>query len=562
MSRGELPQLVQDLLYADEHRLLNDELGLAVRHAISNGLTDDPFLRHIIEYRVHRHAVTQAFAGPFPIPRLAEGDVVAGTDLHGSLLRYSLQFLNAHTLTVGGSGSGKTTRARFTILQVAPRVRGCWLFDFRKREYAPLRPFFAKLGLSLVVVPAHKMRINPLQVPAGVHPSDWASRVADMLVQVFDLPPRATKLLHVTLLQLYGEYAAQGAGDQFPTLFDLRQAIAASADANPQARLAIVDSLDPVLLSLGPSVLAYRRGWNSGDLASRHLVFELDGVAEVDKDLILNSLLLPEFTSRVAKGVSNVPMNLFISCDEALRLVAASSSRSSMADLLGLIRGTGIGLDLSVQSSEVLPSILSNTATKFIGRCGSATDYERFAAAMGLTNEQRRWLSLNLQPGLFVGQLGEGGWRHPFVVRIPPMQLPSNGHLIGTGDDRGLQDLLSLPTVPAPEFRNWRPGGQSLEVASATEVEPAKPGLSDAAARFLQAVVDQPGQASSAYVKLAGVSTRHAAPIRHQLVELGFIREHSVATNKRGRPSIILEPTASGEEALSTSSKHCAGAKS
>lgn len=550
MVRNELPQLIHDLLYADEHCLLNDEVGQAVRRALSCGLTDDPFLRQYLHGRIHHHMVSQAFAGPFRVPHLKHGDVIAGTDQQGNVLRYPLQFLNAHVLTVGGSGSGKTTRARFTILQVAPRVRGCWLFDFRKREYAPLRPFFAKLGLQLLVVPAHKLRVNPLQVPAAVHPSDWASRVADMLVQVFDLPPRATKLLHVTLLQLYSESSARGSSDRFPTLFDLREAIAASADANPQAKLAIIDSLDPVLLSLGPSVLAYRRGWNSDDLANRHLVFELDRVAEVDKDLILNSLLLPEFTSRVAKGVSNVPMNLFISCDEALRLVAASSPRSSMADLLGLIRGTGIGLDLSVQSSEVLPSILSNTATKFIGRCGSATDYERFASAMGLTNEQRRWLSLNLQPGLFVGQLGEGAWRHPFVVRIPPIRMPSSVPTIRSDDDRGLQDLLSLPVIAAPEFHNWRPDGKGPDVAANPEQETeSRTGLSDAASRFLTAVVDHPGLASGAYVRLAGISTRHAAPIRHQLVELGYIREHSVATNKRGRPSIVLEPTSAGVEA-------------
>lgn len=554
----ELSPLLRELLYAHENRLLEDDVGLAVRQAVALGVADS-FVVRLLHGRVHDHMVTQAFEGPFLVPHLEEGEIVAGVDSHGHRLSFPLQFLNAHTLTVGGSGSGKTTSCRFRILQITPRVRGSWLFDFRKREYALLRPYLSRVGVSLIVVPARKLRLNPLQVPTGVHPADWAPRVADMLVQVFDLPPRATKLLHLAILEVYRRSGVRDDRSPCPTLFDLREAIASDREANVQAKAAVVDSMDPVLMSLGPDVLAYRRGWRTEDLAERHLVFELDGVAEADKDLVLNSVLLPEFMSRVARGISNPRMNLFICCDEALRMVAASSTRSSMADLLGLIRGTGIGLDLSVQTAEVLPSILSNTATKFIGRCGSAADYDRISAAMGLNADQRRWLNLHLQPGLFVGQLGEGGWRHPFVVRVPPMQLSSH-HNGGTGDSQGLGELLALPTIVAPEFQGWSPGRKPAGVcASSTNASsaPSKAMLSEDALRFLATIINQPGQPSGAYAKLARVSKRGAVTLRQQLVAMGLVREHAVLTNRRGRPSIVLEPTPAGADAHKN---HAAGA--
>jgi hypothetical protein len=545
MPGRELPPLVADLLYAQEHRLLNDDVGLAVHRVLTLGI-DDAFSRTHLDRRIHDHVVAQALRGPFRHPELENGDVVLGRSEQGAVLAIPLQFLNAHALTVGGSGSGKTTSSRFRILQVAPRVAGTWLFDFRKREYAPLRDPLRRVGVELSVVPARRLRLNPLQLPASVQPADWSSRVADALVQVLELPQRATKLLHVVILQLYQRFNVQTDKDACPTLFDLREALAGANDANAQARMAVIDSLDPLLLSLGPKVLAYRRAWPTSELARRHIVFEFDGVAEADKDLVLNSLLLSEFTSRVACGVSNRSMNLSIWCDEALRLVAASESRSSMADLLGLIRGTGIGLDLSVQTSDVQSSILSNTSTKFIGRCGNAADYDKLASAMGLNGEQRRWLNLKLEPGMFVCQLGEGSWRHPFVVRVPHVRLPS-GQLVG---QEGLPDLDKLPTVPAAEFERWTPDGTPVEIRVHGPVHDQSQPLDVHETRFLRTVVDQPGQRACSYAKSAQVSARRAMQIRRRLVELGLLQEHAVMSNTRGRPSIILEPTREAFELL------------
>lgn len=421
MAKDDLTPLIQDLLYAEDYRLLHDPVGQAVRRTIDAGVADD-FICGQLRERVAKHKISQAFDGPYRMPQLTDGDIAYGFDMHRKPILVPVQYFNGHSLCVAGSGAGKTVRSRWLALQIIPLVDGCWLFDFRKREFQILVPYLSRLGVELIDVGARQLRLNPLQLPDNVNPYEWASRAADLLVLILRLPARADKLVHTTLLELFESFGVMRGGTRFPTLFDLREAIACNERANPQARQAILDSLDPILLSLR-DVLAYRKGWSTADLSKKHIVFELGEVAEADKDLILNTLIIQEFTSRVCRGISNPQMDLWISCDEAARLVSASSATGGLSDLIGLVRGTGVGIDLSVQSSDVAASILSNTALKSIGRCGSATDYDVVGSAMGLTADQRRYLTHTLIPGLFVGQVGEGDWRYPFLYRIPPMNF-------------------------------------------------------------------------------------------------------------------------------------------
>ncbi len=558
-------QTALDLLYSVQNGLLEDPVGRAMRRVIQLGVAGNTEIGWLHE-RVTKHKTAQMYAGPFQQTGKTHGEIVHGTDDKGLPIRQTVQAMSAHTLTLGGSGSGKTTKSRWMILQAAKHVKGLFLFDFRKREYRCLVPWFAAMGTTLKVVPARALRLNPLEVPHHVAPYSWATRVADVLVQVFRLPARATKLINVTLLELFDRFGVSQGGRRFPTLFDLREAVAGKATANAPARMAVIDAMDPVLMSLR-SVLCYRRGWSTSDLAKHHIVFELDGVGEVEKDLILSSLILPEFTSRVAAGVSNKRMNLLVCCDEAARLVSATGT--GLADQIGLIRGTGIGLELSIQFADIAPAILSNSANKFIARCGSASDYSTMAEAMGLTSEQRRYMAQHLVSGRFVGQLAEGPGRSPFWMRVPYLDfskpsspktaqghpalaglLPAVGGSMDAADaTAGLAELLALPTEVAGEFVDWSPNGQRTSQAGPV-TSSAAPLLSDGESRFLQAVIDHPGKPSSAYAKLAGVGTHQAIALRKQLIENGYLREHRVNISSQGRGSIVLEPLPKAQAAV------------
>jgi len=553
MSNKGISDLLQDILYAEEHHLLQDPVGQAAREAVALGVTDD-LIRDLIQKPVRKHRILRMFEGPYLLPQLKQGEIRLGRDTKGQQILAFVQWLNAHVLCVAGSGAGKTNAARYRVLQVIPHVQGAWLFDFRKKEFAALRPFLAKAGIDLLIVLARQSALNPLQVPQHVHPAEFAPLISDILVQVLRLPPRATKLLHSVILRLYRRFGVFEGREIYPMLIDLHDAIAADTTANPQARQAIVDSLEPVIASLGQA-LAYRFGWTTDELAKRKIAFDLSGVSEVDKDLILNTLVLGAFASRIAQGVSNKRMDLYICCDEAARLVSANATGSGMADLIGLVRGTGIGLDLSVQSADVAPAILSNTATKMVGRCGNARDYDVIGGAMGLTPEQRRWMHLNLKPGRFVVQVGDGDWHNSFVLDCPMVNVKTINP--GTAEYANLGDLEQLRVIQAP-----CPPPDNTTVASIDNHEPdttAPSVLDEAERRFLDAVVNHPGQPSSAYPQLAGVGTRRAQRIRIRLVKLGFLRVHAIYTNGRGRSAIVLEPLKSPSGTASSPDQNSGG---
>lgn len=183
MPREAIPEFIRQLLYARRNRLLEDPAGRSVERTIKY-LPDDAFCRSVLTDRVRRHEIGRHLEGEFASPHLDEGELVLGLDQRGRPVRCPLQALNAHSLALAGSGSGKTTRSRFMALQIVPHVQGAWLMDMRKREFAVLRPYLARTGTELIVLPARCMRFNPLQVPKGVEPLDWAAALSDTLVRV------------------------------------------------------------------------------------------------------------------------------------------------------------------------------------------------------------------------------------------------------------------------------------------------------------------------------------------------------------------------------------------
>lgn len=405
--------------------LFDDWEGRQLVQCFHHGIHDS-FIVDRIRRRVEGALRRIALSGsPFLPARLRRGDFIFGFDQSGRELRSHLQYFNAHTLVVAGTGAGKSNASKYRAILIAPHVQGMWLIDLRKREYRALRPILARMGIDLKIIRCRKFRVNPLQVPQGVEPTEYAAVAADFLVRVFNLPPRASTLLRSTIIKLYVQHGVLQGGDRYPTLFELFEAVRLDRDANSQARQAVLDNFEAVLLALGPEMLAYHRGWDVHELARQHLVMELTGLPETGKDLILNYLLMAEFISRVARGISNPRMDLFVAFDEGQRLFSQKRESDSyggnaLVDLTGLVRGTGIGLEISVLTTHDLSATIpSLTATKIVGRCGSLVEYQTAGRFMGLDSEQTMWCAHHLVPGLFVGQIGEGDWRYPFVFRVP-----------------------------------------------------------------------------------------------------------------------------------------------
>jgi hypothetical protein len=435
-------------------------------------------------------------------------------------------------------------------------ARGAWFIDSRKREMRVLQPLFKKMGMPLAIVDVYSLKINPLEVPEGVNPNLFVSNVADALVKTLKLPPTASKVLHQSLHCLYRRHGIfDGNTTNYPTLFELRDFICNARNFHTQSRDAIVTALDPLLLSLG-DVLCYRKGWSINELAKRKIVFEFNSCSDAARNLLVNTLLLSEFQSRVAKGYSNVSPDLFIYLDEGSQLI--ESDDATISQWAGLIRGVGLSLLISNQSAvSISQKVLSNIPNRFIGQCSSFADLQVLGSAIGLDASAKRYLSTNLKPGLLLGSLGQGNWRHPFLFTTPLMNFPC--HQI---DECANKELEALSVVPAPEFENWEPEWARQEVISTEEakvvVSTQKPdtpplpnlGLSSDERRLLLAVVANPCQPVSFFPTALQMSNKTILRLRKSLVIKNMIQEQQMQTSGRGRPSTLLAPTQNALEML------------
>jgi hypothetical protein len=324
MSDDYLSELDKIVIEGDKLRVWTDRVGHNIRHLYELGIVDD-YVAGFIKKRVSNAKKKLAFRGiPFLPPELYHGDFFFGMSLDGKILRIPTSWLNGHLLQIGNTGSGKTNASKVRAITIAPKVSGCWLVDIRKREYRLLLPVFRQMGIELKIIRGRKFNVNPLSVPQGVEPLDYASVISECLVRTLNLPPRSANLLKVTIIKLYAEKGVLNGNPEAPTLFDLYHAVKSNRDANSQSRQATMDALYALLASLGPEVLGYSKGWDVHELSRQHLVLELSDLCETGKDLILSYLLTAEFISRISMGVSNPGApNFFISFDEGQRLFSA-----------------------------------------------------------------------------------------------------------------------------------------------------------------------------------------------------------------------------------------------
>ena len=113
--------------------------------------------------------------------------------------------------------------------------------------------------------------------------------------------------------------------------------------------------------------------------------------------------------------------------------------------------------------------------------------------------------------------------------------------------DLGLEQLAALHTVPASEFADWQSPVAQAGLCPKPQVLAF---ASDQEYRLCKAIDQNPLQPSSTYPKLAGVSSKMAGSIRRKLVACGYIREHIVDSNRRGRSAIVLEILPAGKDAI------------
>jgi len=531
--------------------LRNHQLG------VGDAETNDILLRRVRRAKVREELGLES---PFRLPHLGQTELSLGSTENGEQAGIRIATLNAGLLLVGNTGASKTNWLNYELPQIAPYINGLWASDLYKQDLRHLRPAFQSVGVDLIVLRPRDLKRNILEPDCD--PRTHLAVVLDLLRRVLHLPSRAMSILNAVCHQLYvqcGVYDARK--DHNPVLHEVYERVRATQGLNVPARDAILDRLGALLVSLTPEVSAYRVGWKPSDLARFHIVFEMREASEHVKSLLLSDLLFSILYHRIEKGASNASLDLMIAFEDCQRFFSSASSDGSdippTDEAAGLIRGMGVCLLGACQSMTGLSrGLVPNLATKIMGRLGTNADYQQLGADMGMTPKQLEWARLNLKPGVFIVQLAEGRWRHPFVLKVPRVKTPS---VVGDAEvANSVRALDALPTTPASEFMNWQPT-HMIQIASGigdqTILQGVNAATTDAESKFLRAVLQHPGKPSSSYARLAGMGTKHAIALRKSLVDKDYLREHTVATGGRGRNAIVLELTDKALEALGHTSQ-------
>jgi hypothetical protein len=571
--------LLKEIAYGVRLGEFEDPLGRSLLRAWQVGACDAQ-LEQMIRHRVCSLRVRDAFGtlDPFLKPRRTHGDVVLGVDRDGQDARIPLQWLVAGLLIAGNTGSGKSNLLSWLVRQIAASGCQVWLSDMYKKQVRHWRTLFQQLGTDLIVLRARDWRFNLLQ-PGACHPRGHLTMAVDLLVRRLDLPPRARTILQQGCHGLYQEYSIwEGRSDAYPCLFDLYEWVRSTSGLNAPAREAILDRLGALLTALGPKCAAYRLGWNPTDLARYSIDFEMRDTTEVTKQILLESTLYSVMQHEVERGLVNAPISLFVAFEDGQRFFDSQQKSSGeitpMDELAGVIRGSGIGLGVIVQTMHGLSRrLVPNLTTKIMGRLGSHDDYARLCADLAMDPKQVEWARRRLKPGMFVVQAAEGDWREPFVISAPLMRARA----VACDEDaaRSVRPLESLPAVPAREYADWQPHHLTSVASPASAVsheghstedlgeqDTIEPGEDNGVARgqeitkelldYLAAVAADPLRPCTERDHILGIGASKGHRIRASIVERGLVRVVAINPGGRGKRFQLLEFTDDGRDLLRT----------
>lgn len=559
------PAVARDIEFGLRHGAFEDRLGRSFLKLWRIGALDREHAQ-MIHSRV-RPLRMQEFFGtllPFRSPRLHKGEILLGRDQRGRDLRIPLQWLVAGLLLAAGTGAGKTVLLSWLSLQIMATGCKVWFTDMYKTQLRHLRPLARGVGADLIVLPARRWKTNLLQ-PAGGMPHTHLTMAVDLLMRRLLLPPRARTILQQGCHGLYRRFGIwDGKTIAFPTLFDLYEWVRVTPGLNAAAREAILDRLGAFLIALTPECGAYRIGWSPRDLADYSIVFEMRGVNETVKQLLLEPTLHSLLLHDSEHGTPNAPICHFAAFEDSQRFFDeqrhGAGSLAPMAELAGVTRGSGRGLGVLVQSCQGLDRRLEpNLSTKIMGRMGSFEDYRRLASNLAMNPQQRDWCARHLKPGVFAAQVAEGNWREPFIFSVPLVKTPP---VVDEDEvDRSLEPLDRLPVVRADEFSRWEPE-HLIHVATANTAPQPSPAPSQPSTplkppkkeqlTFLESIGCYPFLSTKNRYKSLGLSAWKGTRTRNQLVKQELVEPITINPGGRGRRFQLLGLTRKGRDLLAT----------
>ena len=233
------------------------------------------------------------------------------------------------------------------------------------------------------------------------------------------------------------------------------------------------------------------------------------------------------FQEKLAKGKGDAVLDQLLVFDDAQQLIVSqrpSGSQSPITpfyDLAQKARATGIGIVLGFHTPSLIGAALTSQMQTLLcpGAFSSFDEILVLGKAMGLSALE--------MPSLQRGTIGsavcsQSGTAYPYPVKIKVAEMVFDRSVPTEKWHRDMAPILSS--------LRWFP------LVKSGEYEPNNPqrpdALSDEAFRLLLAVVLEPDRNASWYRTKLGASSYRLQKAKADLVSKGFLREHSVASQK------------------------------
>ena len=340
----------------------------------------------------------------------------------GKLYTVQEQALTKHLLSIGQSGSGKTSTIYNILLQLSTPF---WAFD-RKQDYRHL----INKRKDILILPWNKLRFNPLKPPENVGPVRWAMVISEILSHSTDLLSGSRNYVLTHIIELYKQYNLfQQPGEPYPSLTELESLMKGNkvnfVRKTSNYRDTVLNRIEPMTDVTGP-VFNCSQGHRIPELLQRNVVFEFGGLNRDIQNFLQEALFAHVYEYLLANRERGTGLELVLVMDEAKKIFSYKKEQSDAAgipeidDLFAKAREFGLGTIVSDQeATKLTDSVKANTDTKILLPTGDHRQFKSIADSMDLSQLQRSY-----SHKLGVGQaIIKHGFNRPVPVNMDYVDL-------------------------------------------------------------------------------------------------------------------------------------------
>jgi len=470
-----------------------------------------------IRAKVHQHTRFPFQKNESPTQPL-ESNILLGTSYTGSTYYYNEKHLVQHLLIAASSGSGKTN----TVYEILEDLSvPYWNFDL-KHDYRHLiqdKP-------EIIVIPAEKIRFNPLKPPPLVDTNTWSKEFVKIFCDVTDLLSGSKNWMTPHVEQVYRNHDT-------PTLQDLYNRIQRQSPPPGVERQyydRVKSRLRSILTGKSREIFQHPDGFNYEKLLNHPVVFEIKELDRNAQNLITGGMLQWLYSHHRTKYPQDSQLRHAVIVDECKKIwnnqkeQQAAAPRSHSDKILEEIRGFGVGLIAADQEPlKLSKTLLTNTKTKILLATYDHDQLKEISDSLGL-NQYQRLASQNLRTGDAIIQVGN---QTPSAIAVHEYQLDKD-----VTDDQVLNHFRNHPVLEDEQvlFQPQETDETTSESTSKSreqveELEQGDTELSDNADLLLKQLADEPFKSITQHYDDHFDSRTAGVDAKNELLAKNYIEE-------------------------------------